>query len=139
MAVLHIDVLHFDAYQDRIGFARSEDAVRALARVILDEARVASAGSAFVGHLGGSDFIAVTAVDQAPVLAARLLELARGKRDELFPGDPADSEKLALVIAVASTDGLGPQGFDQLGRRLGQAMRVAKDAGTAGCVTWPVG
>ncbi|MBE7452891.1 MAG: response regulator [Kofleriaceae bacterium] len=139
VAVLHIDVLHFDAYQDRIGFARSEDAVRALARVILDEARVASAGSAFVGHLGGSDFIAVTAVDQAPVLAARLLELARGKRDELFPGDPADSEKLALVIAVASTDGLGPQGFDQLGRRLGQAMRVAKDAGTAGCVTWPVG
>jgi DNA-binding response OmpR family regulator len=135
-AVLHIDVLQFDAYQDKIGFARSEDAVRALARLVLDEARTASEGGAFVGHLGGSDFIAVAAASAAQALADRLIEASNTRREELFPGDGGT---LAVVIALASTDGLGPQGFDELGRRLGQAMRAAKEAGKAGCVTWPVG
>jgi GGDEF domain-containing protein len=134
-AVLHIDVLQFDAYQDKIGFARSEDAVRALARLVLDEARTASEGGAFVGHLGGSDFIAVAAASAAQSLADRLIEASNTRRAELFPGDSGD---LAVVIALASTEGLGAQGFDELGRRLGQAMRAAKDAGKAGCVTWPV-
>jgi DNA-binding response OmpR family regulator len=134
-AVLHIDVLQFDAYQDKIGFARSEDAVRALARLVLDEARQASEGGAFVGHLGGSDFIAVAAASAAEALAARLIEASNTRRVELFPGDSGD---LAVVIALASTEGLNAQGFDELGRRLGQAMRAAKEAGKAGCVTWPV-
>jgi DNA-binding response OmpR family regulator len=134
-AVLHIDVLQFDAYQDKIGFARSEDAVRALARLVLDEARQASEGGAFVGHLGGSDFIAVAAASAADALAARLIEASNTRRVELFPGDSGD---LAVVIALASTEGLSAQGFDELGRRLGQAMRAAKEAGKAGCVTWPV-
>lgn len=135
VAVLHIDVLQFDAYQDKVGFARSEDAVRALARLILDEARAASEGGAFVGHLGGSDFIAVAVPAQAQVLASRLIEVATERREELFPGDQGT---LAVVIAMASTEGLGPQGFDELGRRLGQAMRAAKQAGVSGCVAWPV-
>lgn len=135
VAVLHIDVLQFDAYQDKIGFARSEDAVRALARLVLDEARQASEGGAFVGHLGGSDFIAVAAASAAHSLATRLIEASNTRRAELFPGD---SDSLAVVIALASTEGLGAQGFDELGRRLGQAMRAAKEAGKAGCVTWPV-
>ncbi len=135
VAVLHIDVLHFDAYQDKIGFARSEDAVRAVARLVLEEARAVSGGGAFVGHLGGSDFIAVAAPVQAQALAARLVELSAERKAELFPGE---SDNLAVVIAMAPTEGLGPQGFDELGRRLGQAMRVAKEAGRAGCVSWPV-
>jgi GGDEF domain-containing protein len=133
--LLHIDVLAFDAYQDKIGFGRSEDAVRSVARLVLDEARQASEGGAFVGHLGGSDFIAVAAAGAAQALADRLIEASDTRRAELFPGE---SEDLAVVIALASTEGLGPQGFDELGRRLGQAMRAAKEAGKAGCVAWPV-
>src|SRR5688572_22165976 len=129
VAVLHIDVLQFDAYQDKIGFARSEDSVRAVGRLILEEARVVSEGGAFVGHLGGSDFIAVIAKEQGDALAARLIEVAGHRRNELFPDDPGS---LALVIALAATDGLGPTGFDELGKRLGQAMRAAKLAGVSG-------
>ncbi len=136
IAVLHIDVLAFDAYQDKIGFARSEDAVRSLARLVLDEARAVSEGGAFVGHLGGSDFIAVASPPAAQALAARLILASDERRAELFPGD--GGEALAVVVALASTEGLGPTGFDELGRRLGQAMRAAKEAGKAGCVSWPV-
>lgn len=136
MAVLHIDVLQFDAYQDKAGFARSEDAVRALGRLILEEARTVSEGGAFVGHLGGSDFIAVTAMAQGEALAARLVDVAGQRHADLFPDD--NPRSLALVIALASTEGLGPTGFDELGKRLGQAMRAAKQAGVSGSVSWPV-
>ncbi len=132
VASLHIDVAGFDEYADQIGFGKSEDSVRALANLIIDEARAISDGGAFVGHLGGSDFIAVTGPAQATALAERLVERASAMRAELFPGCGAS---LAVVIAVATTDGLGPTGADELGRRLGQAMRAAKHRG-AGYVVW---
>src|SRR5262245_1140525 len=48
-AVVHIDLYAFDGYADAVGFARAEEAVRALAKLIIDEARAVTAGGAFVG------------------------------------------------------------------------------------------
>src|ERR1043166_849030 len=62
-ACVHIDMLNFDAYADAIGIARSEDAVRSLSQWLLDAARGASGCGSFVGHIGGSDFIAVLSPD----------------------------------------------------------------------------
>jgi len=132
VAVLHFDVLNFDEYADQVGFNTSEDAVRALAKLILDEARLVSDGSAFVGHLGGSDFIAVTGPAQGQSLAERLVARAEAQRGDVFPDAAGAGARLAPVIAVATTEGLGPNGADELGRRLGQAMRSAKQAGGAG-------
>ena len=130
VAALHIDVVGFDEYADQIGFNKSEDSVRALAKLILDEARAISASSAFVGHLGGSDFIAVTGPELGATLAERLVQRAGELHDQLFPGAGAG---VGAVIAVATTDGLTEKGgADELSRRLGQAMRTAKQAGQAG-------
>ena len=132
VAALHIDVLAFDAYADNVGFARSEDTVRALAKMILDEVRAASDGSAFLGHLGGSDFIVVTTPALSENLARRLVERANENSSELFFGEGARG----LVVAVATTDGLGANDFDKIGKRLGQAMKAAKAAGKPGYVVW---
>src|SRR4029453_3106503 len=64
-AVVHIDVLNFDTYADTIGIARSEDTVRSLGQWLLESARKTSGGGAFVGHIGGSDFIAVLSPEHA--------------------------------------------------------------------------
>src|SRR5207249_2048157 len=49
--IVHIDILNWDAYQDSIGVARSEDTVKNLGQWLLDAARAASGGGAFVGHV----------------------------------------------------------------------------------------
>ena len=133
VAAIHVDILGFDAYADSIGFTKSEDTVRALARLFLDEARAASDGSAFLGHLGGSDFIVVTTPALAEPLVKRMIERVENARAALFiDGDGARG----LVGAVATTEGLHANDADKLGKRLGQAMKAAKAKGGSGYVVW---
>ena len=95
----------------------------------------ASGGGAFVGHIGGSDFIAVV----APEHAEPFVEPGRGRRSTpsatAFPGDAGIAR--AGRARSRSTEGLTLNGgADELGRRLGKAMKQAKAAGKSGHVVW---
>jgi DNA-binding response OmpR family regulator len=132
-AVVHVDVLNFDNYADTIGIGRSEDTVRNLGQWLLDSARGASGGGAFVGHIGGSDFIAVL----APEHCEPFLTQAEGAFDAKRSTFPGDTSALAMVAAIVNTEGLTLNGGpDELGRRLGKAMKQAKAAGKTGHVAW---
>lgn len=132
-AVVHIDILNFDAYADAIGIARSEDTVKSLGSWLLEAARSVTGGGAFVGHIGGSDFLAVLAPEHVMPFVESAEAAFDGKRTAL-PGDPGS---LHLVLAIASTDGLNlATGADELGRRLGKAMKLAKAAGKTGHVVY---
>jgi CheY-like chemotaxis protein len=132
-AVVHIDILNFDAYADSIGIARSEDTVRSLGAWLLEAARAASGGGAFVGHIGGSDFIAVLAKEHVDPFVAS----AEGTFDAKCSSFPGEPNTLALVGAIAHTDGLTLNGgADELGRRLGKAMKQAKAVGKTNHVKW---
>ncbi len=132
-AVVHVDVLNFDNYSDTIGIARSEDTVRSLGQWLLDSARAASLGGAFVGHIGGSDFIAV----MSPEHCEPFLTQAEGAFDAKCSTFPGETGGLAMVAATVTTEGLTLNGgADELGRRLGKAMKQAKAAGKTGHVSW---
>jgi CheY-like chemotaxis protein len=132
-SVVHIDVLNWDAYQDAIGIGRSEETVRSLGQWLLEAARQASGGGAFVGHIGGSDFIAVVSPEHLMPFVERA-ESAWDDHKAKLPGEPGS---LALVLAIATTEGLTlKDGADEVGRRLGKAMRKAKDAGKTGHVVY---
>jgi len=132
-AVIHVDVLNFDAYADQIGIGRSEDTVKNLGQWLLDSARVASGGGAFVGHIGGSDFIAVVAPEHAEPFVSQAAVAFDAKRT----GFPGDTGSLSLVAAIVDTEGLTLNGgADELGRRLGKAMKQAKALGKSGHVVW---
>ena len=132
-AVVHIDILSFDAYADSIGIARSEDTVRSLGQWLLDAARAASGGGAFLGHIGGSDFIAVLSPEHVELFLNSAEGAFDGKKSEM-PGEPVS---LALVAAIALTEGLTVNvGADELGRRLGKALKQAQAGGKTGHVTW---
>jgi len=132
-ACVHVDVLNFDSYADAIGIARSEDTVKNLGQWLLDAARAASGGGAFVGHIGGSDFIAVLSPEHVGPFVSSAESTFDAKR-ATFPGDAAS---LGLVLAIAHTEGLNlNNGPDELGRRLGKAMKAAKAVGKTNHVVW---
>ena len=132
-SVVHIDLLHFDPYADSVGIARSEDTVKSLGAWLLEAARGASGGGGFIGHIGGSDFIAVVAPEHSEPFIAAAKSIFDEKRGAL-PGEPV---QLVLVMAVAPTDGLTLNGgADELGRRLGKAMKQAKAVGKTNHVVW---
>lgn len=132
-SVVHIDILNWDSYADGIGIGKSEDTVRSLGKWLLEAARDSSGGGAFVGHIGGSDFISVLAPEHADAFVAQAESAFDGHRSTL----PGDAKSLALVIAIANTDGLTLNGgADELGRRLGKAMKTAKAGGKTGHVRY---
>jgi CheY-like chemotaxis protein len=130
---VHIDILNWDAYADAIGITHSEETVKNLGQWLLEAARAASGGGAFVGHVGGSDFIAVMSPEHSGPFIEQAETAFDGKRSSL----PGDASGLALVLAIAPTDGLTlKDGADELGRRLGKAMKAAKARGKTGHVRW---
>ena len=67
VALLYIDLDHFKAYNDHYGFLRGDEAIRALAGVL--QRSVESRSDAFLGHVGGDDFVVMTRPDDAERIA----------------------------------------------------------------------
>ena len=56
-ALAYLDIDHFKSFNDRYGFARGDEVLRMIARVLVNVVRGLESGNAYVGHVGGDDFI----------------------------------------------------------------------------------
>ncbi|MBI5238852.1 MAG: response regulator [Elusimicrobia bacterium] len=68
-AFLYADLDHFKPYNDVYGYARGDDVIRVAAEVFEAALRTAEAKDAFLGHVGGDDFVMVTEPASAPLVA----------------------------------------------------------------------
>ncbi len=64
MAVCYIDINNFKPYNDKFGFARGDEVLRMVARIMSNTARGTKEGS-FVGHIGGDDFVFIVPTQYA--------------------------------------------------------------------------
>lgn len=118
-ALLYADLDNFKAYNDHYGFLRGDDALRTVARCVQDTALEIGGSKAFVGHLGGDDFVLITPVEIAEELCKAIL----AECHRVVPGlyEPEDIERgyielenrqgkmerfplLAMSIGVATTE-----------------------------------
>lgn len=58
-AVLYFDLDNFKAYNDVYGFLKGDQIIEFTAEIIVEEIHVNVEEQAFVGHIGGDDFIAI--------------------------------------------------------------------------------
>ena len=68
-ALLQIDIDYFKSFNDHYGYARGDDAIRAVARILVDQTQRHGGSEDFVGHIGGDDFVIVTLPERAEALA----------------------------------------------------------------------
>ena len=90
-AILYADLDHFKSYNDHYGFMRGDQALQATARMIEEVARDATNGEAFVGHVGGDDFVVVVPPEIAAIVAQAIVERFDGEAPRFY--DKADSER----------------------------------------------
>jgi diguanylate cyclase (GGDEF)-like protein len=90
-AILYADLDHFKAFNDHYGFLRGDQALQAAARMIEDVAREATDGEAFVGHVGGDDFVVVVPPALAAIVAQGIVERFDREAPEFY--DQADRER----------------------------------------------
>lgn len=67
-AVLYLDLDNFKAYNDVYGFLKGNELIRLLARVAGEVITTYGNPTDFLGHIGGDDFIIVTAPENVPAI-----------------------------------------------------------------------
>lgn len=60
VCVVYTDIDNFKAYNDKYGFARGDEVIRFMMEVLKKAVEEAGCAGAFIGHVGGDDFIVVS-------------------------------------------------------------------------------
>jgi diguanylate cyclase (GGDEF)-like protein len=95
-ALLYADLDHFKAYNDHYGFVRGDRAIQVVARLSVEVANELVGPGAFIGHVGGDDFILIVPPELAETVAKKLCE----RFDQEVPGlyDKIDADRGAIEI-----------------------------------------
>ena len=89
-AFLQIDIDFFKAFNDRYGYARGDQAIQSVARILVDVVQRHGEGS-FVGHIGGDDFVVLARPEVAEAIGNEILATFDKTVIEFY--DPVDRER----------------------------------------------
>jgi len=95
-AVLYADLDHFKAYNDHYGFMRGDHVIQTTGRLLQDVTFETVGPTAFVGHVGGDDFVIVCDAEHPAGLADRIIESFDAKIGDLY--DPVDQERGGIEL-----------------------------------------
>lgn len=89
-AVCYVDLDNMKSYNDVYGYIKGSDVIKMTGDIILDVVRRHSEKNAFVGHIGGDDFIMVLNQENVPVVCEEIIkEFAKGITAHYSPEDLA--------------------------------------------------
>ncbi len=119
-ALLYVDLDQFKPYNDHYGFLRGDEALRSVATLLQEVRDELTDEDAFVGHVGGDDFVLMTRPEFAEQAAQGICERFDDLAPTLYDEDDARAGSievpdrrgvpqryglLSLSIGIASTDG----------------------------------
>lgn len=117
-ALLYTDLDNFKAYNDHYGFLRGDEALRSVARLLMD-VRDEIAEEVFVGHVGGDDFVLMVPPDRAEEIGQHVCTTF----DRLAPSLYTESDRAAGGIAVTDRRGQ-PQRYGIMTLSIGIAVNA---------------
>jgi PleD family two-component response regulator len=118
-AMLQIDIDFFKAFNDHYGYARGDQAIQRLAKIVSEASQRHGGDHNFLGHIGGDDFLVLAGPDQAERLGEDIIAEFNRAVGGLY--DPADRDRgyvevrnrlhhldrfplMSLTISLVSTD-----------------------------------
>ena len=100
-AVGYADLDKFKIFNDTYGFERGDEVIRALARILIDATQKFCGSDAFVGHIGGDDFVFICADDKADAISQNIIDAF----DKLSPSFYNDKDRAAGFITGVDRQG----------------------------------
>ncbi len=126
-ALLYVDLDRFKPYNDHYGFLRGDEALAALGSVLQEVRDELDDAEAFVGHVGGDDFVVLVRPDLAESTAHLICE----RFDAVVPTLYDAVDLAAGGIEVTDRRGV-PQRFGPLSLSIGIASTAIRDFGHHG-------
>lgn len=72
-ALGYVDLDHFKAFNDKYGFSRGDEVIGMTARIVANTVAARASRDAFVGHIGGDDFVFMTAMHEAEPICREII------------------------------------------------------------------
>lgn len=90
-ALAYVDIDFFKPFNDKYGFSRGDEIIRLLGRLLINIVKMYCQDDAFVGHVGGDDFVFIIPPEKIEPVCEELIR----HFDSIIPGfyDPAEREK----------------------------------------------
>ena len=101
-AVGYADLDKFKVYNDKYGFERGDEIIRSLARILIDATQQFCGTDAFVGHIGGDDFVFICDDSKADAISQSIINAF----DQLVPSFYSDGDRQAGFITGVDRQGL---------------------------------
>ncbi|MDE2215273.1 MAG: response regulator [Candidatus Omnitrophica bacterium] len=100
-AVGYVDLDKFKIYNDKYGFEHGDDIIRSLARILVESTQAFCGTEAFVGHIGGDDFVFICDDEKADAICRAVIDAF----DTLSPGFYNDEDRTAGFITGLDRQG----------------------------------
>ena len=100
-SVLYLDVDNFKAYNDVYGFARGDTAIKLIADILMDTVSAFGSQSDFIGHIGGDDFVVITAPEYDEAICNNIIK----EFDERVPDLYSETDRKAGFISTTNRKG----------------------------------
>ncbi len=72
-SLCHVDLDNFKPFADKYGYAWASEVIKEVADLMTDILKTYGAGSDFIGHIGGDDFIIVTEPKRAEIICQQVV------------------------------------------------------------------
>lgn len=96
-AVLYLDLDNFKAYNDVYGFLKGDKIIQFTARIILQCVHKYFTENAFIGHIGGDDFVAIIPTTEVNDICQEIIATFDKEVSQFFT--PEDLEKGYIEVA----------------------------------------
>lgn len=74
-AFAYTDLDNFKSYNDTYGFAKGDEIIKLLGRIILNIVRIEQPRGSFVGHIGGDDFVFIVDPDKVETVVKKMNQI----------------------------------------------------------------
>ena len=74
-AFLYLDLDHFKAYNDYYSYRAGDDVIKLMSEILLDVVDQRGERADFVGHIGGDDFVVITAPERAAKICSETIKI----------------------------------------------------------------
>ncbi len=93
-AVGYCDLDKFKLYNDKYGFEKGDDVIKATARILIQAAKASSGNNIFIGHIGGDDFVFISDDAVADAISQKIID----DFDAAAPGFYSDEDRATGYI-----------------------------------------
>ena len=121
-ACCYMDIDRFKSVNDRYGFARGDEFIAALARSLHRAVTTTGGPPAFIGHVGGDDFVVVCAPEQVRPLTEKTVVDFEQSADALY--DPDDARRGYIVLKSRRGE---PQQANLVTLSIGVALSISRE------------